>query len=112
MADHPTTTRTAVSTDGDGGTLDELEYYRRLQPSREEPFEAGATLLSSLGLIFGLASLLYWPMWLGAIAMTLALIGLAFAGPRTRFPRLALIVATICWFVGSLVGVLLERDVW
>lgn len=96
----------------DGATLDELEYYQRLLPAREEPFEAGVTMVSALAVVLGLASLWYLPMRLGTIAMGLAIIALAFAARANRFPRIALTVATACWLVGSLVGVLLDRDVW
>ncbi len=97
----------------DDPTLDELEYYQRLQPPREEPFEAGATMVASLAVVAGLASLWWIPMKLGLAAMILALVAVAFAGPGSgRYARLALTLTTVCWFVGSLLGVLLKRDVW
>jgi hypothetical protein len=96
----------------DDATLDEIEYYQRLLPAREAPFEAGVTLLSSLAIVLGLAALWYWPVRTGALAIGLALVAIAFAAGSNRYPRIALSVATICWLLGSTLGVLLDRDVW
>ena len=96
----------------DDATLDEIEYYQRLLPAREEPFEAGVTLISALAMTIGLAALLYRPMMTGAIAMGLAMLALAFAARGNRYPRIALTLATVCWLLGSTVGVFLDRDVW
>ena len=101
-----------AATVDDDATLDELDYYQRLLPAREEPFEAGVTLLSSLAVVFGLAALWYWPIRLGALAITLALVALAFSVGSNRYPRIALTLATVCWLLGSTVGVFLDRDVW
>ncbi len=97
---------------GEDATLDELEYYQRLLPAREEPFEAGVTLLSSLAVVFGLAALWYWPVRLGALAIALAVAALSFSVGSNRYARIALTLATICWLLGTVVGVLLDRDVW
>jgi lipopolysaccharide export LptBFGC system permease protein LptF len=112
MAEHTVRIDDGDATVADDATLDELEYYQRLLPPREEPFEAGATLLSSLAVVFALSSLWYWPIRLGALAMALALASLAFTTGANRYPRIALSLATICWLLGSVVGVLLDRDVW
>ncbi len=93
-------------------TLNELEYYTRLQPAREEPYEAGVSLLASVGIVCALASLWFKPFILGMFAIAFSIIALAFSASNMRHAKIALIVSTVCWFLGGTVAVILGRDVW
>ncbi len=93
-------------------TLNELEYYTRLQPAREEPYEAGVSLLASAGIVCALASLWFKPFILGMIAIAVSIVALAFSASNMRHAKLALILSTVCWLVGGLIAITLDRDVW
>ena len=93
-------------------TLSELDYFRRNQPPRDRGHETGATLLAALAFVIGLSALYFRPFKPGFAAMLLALIALTIAGERDRLPRLALLVATLCWLIGGLIAVWSNAAVW
>jgi hypothetical protein len=93
--------------------LTEVEYFNRIQPQREHPYEAGATLLAALAIILGVAALHFGtPFKVGFLAMLLATLALIFSGERDRFARTAMIVAVGGWLVGGILAVLASKAVW
>jgi hypothetical protein len=93
-------------------TLGEVDYYNRTLPRREHPFETFSMLLSAGAIVFGLAALYFTPFKPGFLAIFLGILGLATAGDRDRFGRIALVVAGTCWLIGGLVAVIADQPVW
>lgn len=114
-------TRTAMMDD----TYSELDHLQRTLPPREDPHEAGATLLAAAAIFFGILALLAVPFMLleipgvawtpfktGFIAIFLAVIALSIAGERSRLPRIGLVMATLGWLVGGILAVIFDRALW
>lgn len=93
-----------------GETLSELEYYQRLQPAREQPWEVLAAFFAAFGSVLGLAAWYFVPFKLGAIAIACSIMALAMSGARSA--RIAFILAITGWLGGGLLAIALERKIW
>ncbi len=60
----------------------QVGFYERMLPERERPIEALGGLLNGLGAGFGILALIWWPLFLGATGIGLAIISLVFARER------------------------------
>jgi hypothetical protein len=88
--------------------------------SANEPQAAGrepvsytiAGLLAAGSLAASAVALVYTPGRIGPGAILIALLAAAMGGPHRRLAAFAVGVATLCWFFGMIIAVLLERDVF
>jgi hypothetical protein len=105
--------------------LSEVEYFNRTLPARERPFEVFSMLLSAAALTLGLtamisglamkfgpSTLVFAPFRVGFLAIFLGVIGLATAGDRDRFGRIALVIAGLGWLIGGMLAVIQDKPVW
>jgi hypothetical protein len=92
--------------------LSETAYANRVLPTREAPFEVGATLLAAGAICLGLAALIFTPFKPGFAAIGLGILACCFAGERDRLPRIALTIATLGWLVGGILAVAFDQAVW
>jgi hypothetical protein len=82
-------------------------------PARREPAShTVAGFLAAAALFAGLIAIVYYPGRVGPGAMLVALIAAAMGGFQSRLAAIALTVATLGWFVGMIVAVLLERPIF
>jgi hypothetical protein len=101
-----------MSLHADAQPLTEEEYANRVLPERESAYEVGATLLAAGAIVLGGAALLFTPFKPGFLAILLATLSNIFAGERVRLPKIALIIAGLCWLIGGVVAVLADQPVW
>jgi hypothetical protein len=101
-----------MSLHSDAQPLTEEEYANRVLPDRESPYEVGATLLAAAAICLGVAALFFTPFKPGFLAILLATLSNAFAGERSRLPRVAMIVAALGWLIGGILSVLADEAVW
>jgi hypothetical protein len=80
----------------------QAEYENRGSMQREAPYEVLVTLLASLGIVLGLAAILYTPLKLGTIGIALSLVALCFAGERDTIARRAVVISSSGWLLGML----------
>lgn len=88
--------------------------------SADEPRVAGrepvsytiAGLLAAAAIAAGVVSLIYAPGRIGPGAMLTALLAAAMGGPHRRLAAFAVAIATLCWFFGMVIAVVLERDIF
>jgi hypothetical protein len=98
--------------DGEFNNLSEVDYYNRTLPTRERPFEVFSSMLSAAAIVFGLAAFVFDPYKLGFTAIGFGIIGLATAGDRDRFARIAMVIAALCWVGAGFYAVLADKAVW
>jgi len=90
--------------------LTRIEYQQRLQPEREAGSDALAGLLAAVATVFGLAAFWLAPFKTGGIAMALAIIALGVSRGRDNAARWAFIIASLGWFVGTTLAIILDRN--
>jgi hypothetical protein len=94
------------STGGDvAEPMTPLDYAQERLEERDTGVTSAAALLSGLGAGLGVLSIYFAPMILGFVAIGAAILGLSVAGDRDRFAKIALIIATVGWLVGSIIAV-------
>jgi hypothetical protein len=109
-------------------SLTETEYANHVLPAREAPYEVAAILVACLAILFAIAgivgvlatsggiaqlqTLVARPWKAGFLSIGLAALALAFAGPRDRMARFAMVFATVCWLAGGLIAVVADVPVW
>jgi hypothetical protein len=98
--------------EAEGATLSETEYFQRLLPPHEAGHETFASLFAAFAIVLGLAALVFRPFKPGFVAILLATFALCISGERDRLPRVALVVAGVCWLVGGVIAVLGNQPVW
>jgi hypothetical protein len=76
-------------------------------PPRERPLDALAGLLNGLGAGFGILALIWWPLFLGGIGISLAGLSLVFARERGIQSRFAwgFAIASLGWLIGMMLAV-------
>lgn len=79
---------------------------------REPPSHAVAGFLAAAALFAGLVAIIYYPGRVGPGAILVALIAAAMGGFQSRLAATAVVVATMGWFLGMIVAVLLERPIF
>ena len=86
---------------------EQLGFYERMLPQREQPLDALGGLLNGLGAGFGILALVWWPLFLGATGIGLAGVSLVFARERGIQSRFAwgFAIASIGWLIGMMLGV-------
>ena len=85
--------------------MTQLDYVDRMLEPRESGLDSAAALLSGLACGLGVVALWFAPMVIGFFAIGFAIIGLAISGDRNRIGKIALIIATVGWLVGSILAV-------
>jgi hypothetical protein len=85
----------------------QLGFYERMLPQRERPLDALGGLLNGLGAGFGILALIWWPLFLGATGIGLAIFSLVFARERAIQSRFAVgfTIAALGWLIGMMIGV-------
>jgi hypothetical protein len=78
---------------------------------RTRPLEAVAGYLSAAAIFAGVVALFYYPGRLGPAAIVISLVGAGMA-PTKRFSGLAVAVAALGWFFGTIIAVLLDRPMF
>jgi hypothetical protein len=99
-----------MSADPADDVMTQEAYADRVLEERETGTASAAALLSGLGAGIGVMSVLVAPMILGFIAIGCAILGLAITGDRDRFAKIALIIATMGWLIGSLLSIALGNS--
>lgn len=79
---------------------------------REPPSHTVAGFLAAAALFAGLVAIIYYPGRIGPGAILVALIAAAMGGFQSRLAATALVVATVGWFLGMILAVLLERPIF
>lgn len=95
-----------MSADSADEVMTQQDYAERQLEERDTGTASAAALLSGLGAGLGVMSLWVAPMILGFVAIGFAILGLAIAGDRDRFAKIALIIATFGWLIGSLLALI------
>jgi cytochrome c oxidase assembly factor CtaG len=85
--------------------MTQLDYVERKLEPRDSGLDSAAALLNGLACGLGVVALWFAPMVIGFFAIGFAIIGLAISGDRNRFGKIALIIATVGWLVGSMIAV-------
>jgi hypothetical protein len=94
---------------GMGDPYEQPEAYQvDRDPSAGEVF---AGMLAGFGTAIGALSLFVRPLLLAFIAAALLTLGVAGGGQATRIARIGFIVAGVCFFLGMLFAIALERPV-
>lgn len=84
----------------------------RENEAREPASYTVAGYMAAFALFAGVMALVWYPGRLGPAAMLVALIAAAIGGPQRRLADAALVIATVCWFLGMVVAVLTERPIF
>ncbi|MFM9125065.1 MAG: hypothetical protein ACKOSO_07920 [Actinomycetota bacterium] len=84
--------------------MTQLDYASERLEERDSGVASASALLSGLGAGLGVLSIYFAPMILGFVAIGAAILGLAIAGDRDRFAKIALIIATVGWRAGSIIA--------
>ncbi len=80
----------------------QVEYENRRSVQRESPYEVFVTLAASMGIVLGLAAILYTPLKLGPIGIALSFLALAFASGRDTIAKRAVVISTCGWLLGMM----------
>jgi hypothetical protein len=68
--------------------------------------------LATLAIFAGLAALVYYPGRLGTGAVFVALLAAVIGDARRQLVPVALGVTTVCWFLGMVIAVVLDRPIF
>ena len=79
---------------------------------RESPAQAVAGLMASAALFVSLIAVVYRPFRIAPVTILVALIAVGIGGRHERLAIAALVVGTLCWFVGMTLAILLERPLF
>jgi hypothetical protein len=90
--------------------LTRTEYEQRLQPQREAGSDALAGLLAAVATVFGLAAFWLAPFKTGGLAIGLAIVALAVSRGRDNAAKWAFLIASLGWFVGTTLAIILDRN--
>jgi hypothetical protein len=82
-----------------------------LRDDRTRPLEAVAGFLSAAAIFAGVIALFYYPGRLGPAAIVVSLVAAGMA-PTKRFSGLAVAVAVLGWFFGTIIAVFLDRPLF
>lgn len=80
----------------------QVEYENRRSVQRESPYEVLVTLAASMGIVLGLAAILYTPLKLGPIGIALSFLALAFASGRDTIAKRAVVISSCGWLLGMM----------
>ncbi len=80
----------------------QVEYENRRSLQREAPYEVLVTMAACLGIVLGLASILFTPLKLGPLGIAISIVALCFAGEHDVIARRAVIIASCGWLLGML----------
>jgi hypothetical protein len=75
------------------------------QTPQERPIETVAGFVAAASIFLSLIGLAYRPMRVVTVAALAALVTVAIGGRHARLARTALLVAAVCWVVGSAIAV-------
>jgi hypothetical protein len=82
-------------------------------PARRDPTaHVVAGFLAAAALFAGIVAIVYYPGRVGPGAILVALIAAAMGGFQTRLAAIAVAVATLGWFLGMVVAIVLERPIF
>jgi hypothetical protein len=81
-------------------------------PDSVRPSEYVAGFLAAVALFAAPIGVIYYPGRVGAGAILVALIASAMGGFQSRLAAFAVGFATLCWLVGMIVSISLERPVF
>jgi hypothetical protein len=71
-----------------------------------------ARYLAAFGIFGGIVALFYYPGRIGPAAIVIALIAAGMASSTRRFAAIGMICASLGWFAGMVIAVLLERPIF
>jgi hypothetical protein len=82
-------------------------------PARRDPTaHVVAGFLAAAALFAGIVAIVYYPGRVGPGAILVALIAAAMGGFQSRLAAIAVAVATLGWFLGMVVAIVLERPIF
>ena len=86
---------------------EQLGFYARMLPKREQPVDALGGILNGLGAGLGILALIWWPLLLGTAGVGLAGLSLVFARERGIQSRFAwgFAIAGLGWLIGMMLAV-------
>ena len=67
---------------------------------------------AGFGVAFGATALFLRPLLFGFLAVVCALVGLMGGGQAARTARVAMIIASICFFLGMMFSIMMERPIF
>jgi hypothetical protein len=80
---------------------------------REPASHIVAGFMAAASIFASVIAIAFYPGRIGPGAILIALIACAMAGPaQRRLTAGALVIATVCWFAGMVVSVILERPIF
>ena len=79
---------------------------------RESPAHAVAGLMASASLFVSLIAVVYRPFRVAPVTILVALVAVAIGGRHERLAIAALVVGTVCWFLGMTLAILFERPLF
>jgi hypothetical protein len=79
---------------------------------RRRSSEVVAGYLAAFSIFGSLVGLAWHPLRLVGPTIILALVAAGMAGPSNRLARAAILIATVCFFLGLTIAVLGERPLW
>ena len=71
-----------------------------------------AGYLAAAALFASAIALVYYPGRIGPGAMLISLIAAAMGGPHRRLAGAAVAASTVCWLVGMIIAILLDRPIF
>jgi hypothetical protein len=71
-----------------------------------------ARYLSAIAIFGGIVALFYYPGRIGPAAIVVALIAAGMATSSRRFAGIGMLVASLGWFFGMVIAVMLERPIF
>lgn len=80
----------------------QAEYENRRSIPREAPYEVLVTISASLGIVLGLAAILYTPLKLGPLGIAFSIVAFCFAGENDTFAKRALVISSCGWLLGMM----------
>jgi hypothetical protein len=83
-----------------------------LGTARNTPSQIVAGYLAAIAIFGGIVSLFYYPGRIGPASIVIALVAAGMGWSKTRFVGLAMAVASVGWFFGMLVAILLDRPLF
>ncbi len=86
-------------------TMTQLDYVDRVLEPRDTGTQTVSALLAGLACGLGVLAVWFAPMITGFFAIGFAIIALVLAGESTRTAKIALIVATFGWLIGSILAI-------
>ena len=83
-----------------------------LKAARSTPSQVVAGYLAAIAIFGGIVSLFYYPGRIGPASIVIALVAAGLGWSISRFVGLAMAVASVGWFFGMIIAILLDRPIF